>query len=96
MLLDALILFPNDQVMRTTLDIEPEVLAAAKEIALRERTSAGAVISRLARAALVGEPQANYETSAPYKMAKGFDPFPAAGAIITNEHIDALRDLEGI
>jgi len=38
--------------MRTTLDIDDEVLTAAKEIARRHRTTAGAVISELARRAL--------------------------------------------
>ncbi|MFO7629369.1 MAG: DUF6364 family protein [Prochlorococcaceae cyanobacterium] len=36
--------------MRTTLDIEDDVLAAAKELARRQGTSAGAMISRLLRA----------------------------------------------
>ena len=35
--------------MRTTLDIDEDVLKAAKEIALRERSSAGKVVSRLVR-----------------------------------------------
>lgn len=39
--------------MRTTLDIDEDVLQAAKEIAARRRTSAGKVISELARSALV-------------------------------------------
>ena len=38
--------------MRTTLDIDDDVLAAVKEIARREHLSAGEVISRLARLAL--------------------------------------------
>ena len=38
--------------MRTTLDIEDDVLAAAKDLARRENVSAGQVISRLARLAL--------------------------------------------
>ena len=38
--------------MRTTLSIEDDVLAAAKEIAVREGKSVGEVISTLAREAL--------------------------------------------
>lgn len=38
--------------MRTTLDIDPDVLQAAKEIAANRRTTAGQVISELARKAL--------------------------------------------
>ena len=41
--------------MRTTLDIDDDVLLAAKERAARERTSVGAVVSRLARDALSGK-----------------------------------------
>jgi hypothetical protein len=37
--------------VRTTLDIEDDVLAAAKELARRQGTSAGQVVSRLLRAA---------------------------------------------
>ena len=38
--------------MRTTLDIDVDVLEAAKELAKREHSMAGVVISRLARSAL--------------------------------------------
>ena len=40
--------------MRTTIDIEDDVLAAAKEMASRQRVSAGTVISRLLREAMSG------------------------------------------
>lgn len=39
-------------IMRTTLAIDDDVLAAAKELAIRERKSVGQVISVLARRAL--------------------------------------------
>jgi hypothetical protein len=75
--------------MRTTLDIDDDILAAAKERAQRERKSIGAIVSELARRALtsasasqVNEPKAVY----------GFRPFPARGAIVTNEQIDKLRN----
>lgn len=38
--------------MRTTLDIDPDVLQAAKEIAANRGTTAGKVLSELARKAL--------------------------------------------
>lgn len=38
--------------MRTTLDIDPDVLSAARAIAAAERTSVGRVISALARRSL--------------------------------------------
>jgi len=76
--------------MRTTLDIDDDVLDAAKERARRDRTTAGAVISALARQALnagsgppgAGEPEAFY----------GFRPIASRGNIVTDDHIDKLRD----
>lgn len=76
--------------MRTTLDIDDDVLAAAKERARRERRTTGKVISELARASLtrpahataVAEPAALY----------GVLPFPSRGAVVTNAHIDKLRE----
>lgn len=38
--------------MRTTLDIDEDVLTAARELAAAERASLGAVVSRLARRGL--------------------------------------------
>lgn len=38
--------------MRTTLDLDPDVLAAAKELARRRKLSTGRVISELVREAL--------------------------------------------
>lgn len=78
--------------MRTTLDIDDDVLQAAKERARRENKTAGAVISELARMALVtpagakpaaraAEPRAHY----------GLRPFPRRGGVVTNELIDKLR-----
>lgn len=75
--------------MRTTLDIDDDVLFAAKERARREHKTAGEVISDLARQALntvpplgVREPKAVY----------GFRPFARRGGVVTNELIDQLRD----
>jgi hypothetical protein len=79
--------------MRTTLDIDEDVLAAAKDLAKRSRRTAGQVLSELARQALtlapgprVSEPEVRY----------GFRPFAPRGAIVTDEMIDRLRDEEGI
>jgi Arc/MetJ family transcription regulator len=76
--------------MRTTLDIDEDVLQAAKEIARREKKTAGQVVSMLARSALTSPrgAQAAREPRATY----GFRPFPARGGIVTNELIDSLRE----
>jgi hypothetical protein len=75
--------------MRTTLDIDEDVLRAAKELARREKRTAGAVISELTRRALTAPNAAR--TRAP-KALHGFRPFPRRGGIVTNERIDKLRE----
>ncbi len=76
--------------MRTTLDIDDDVLRAAKDLARRERKTAGAVISELARKALGAGPAAPARNA--QKALHGFRPFPRRGGIVTNEIIDTLRD----
>lgn len=80
--------------MRTTLDIEDDVLLAARETARRQKVSIGAVISELARRSLM-QPSG----SAPGRSASrsrlaslGVHPLPKRGGIVTNEVIDQLRD----
>jgi len=77
--------------MRTTIDIDDDVLRAVKELARRERTTAGRVISELARrglgvalvrGAVAREPEALY----------GLRPFASRGGIVTNDIIDRLRE----
>ena len=82
--------------MRTTLDIDDDVLLAAKEIARRDRASAGSVISRLARLSLTRAPERTGKKSIG-KSVCGFVPFESRpGVVITNEMIDRLRDIEGV
>lgn len=80
--------------MRTTLDIEDDVLAAAKELARLQSVSAGQVISRLAREALAGYQGEGIGPSA--KGVAGFRPFAARRKIVTNELVNELRDQEGV
>ena len=75
--------------MRITLDIEEDVLFAAKDLARREKKTAGRVISELARKGLAGaQASAMHEP----KSICGFRPFPKAGRVVTNELIDELRE----
>jgi hypothetical protein len=76
--------------MRTTLDIDDDILRAAKELARREKTTAGAVISALARRALV-TPSVPVTAKEPATFY-GFRPFPKRGGLVTNDHIDRLRE----
>jgi hypothetical protein len=74
--------------MRTTLDIDDDVLAAAKELAAGQKTTAGKVISDLARKALT-EPSREK-----VKYRNGFPVIPKRGGIVTPELIDRLADEE--
>ena len=76
--------------MRTTLDIDDDLLSAAKERARRERRTTGEVVSDLLRQALT-------TTQAPIGLREtppiyGLRPFAPTGAIVTNELIDQLRN----
>lgn len=74
--------------MRTTLDIDDDVLQAAKELAAREKSTAGKVISDLARRELGGkEPSGQTKNAVPV--------FPRRGDIITADHIATLLEQEG-
>lgn len=79
----------NLDIMRTTLDIDRDVLEAAKEISSRTRRTAGQVLSDLARKAL--------STAAPASRGKaaavnGFEILPAADRVITAELIQKLME----
>jgi hypothetical protein len=76
--------------MRTTLDVDDDVLLIVKERARRERRSAGAVLSELARRGLTGS--AAHAPNGPGRH--GFSPLPSRGAPVTNALIDALREDE--
>jgi hypothetical protein len=83
--------------MRTTLDIDDDVLIAAKELARQKNQSAGQVVSQLLRKVLTGGVENTAPTTAPtaYTVA-AFRPFPAGKAIVSNETVNRLRDAEGV
>ncbi len=78
--------------MRTTLEIDDDVLLAAKERARKDKISTGAALTQLARAGL----------AAPMPGAKKgrtrgrFALLPKRGEVITNEHVNRLRDELGV
>ena len=78
--------------MRTTLDLADDVLLAAKELAKRQKRTAGEVISELARIGLRGPANTLAEPASFY----GFVPIASNGKIVTNEYINQLRDELGI
>jgi hypothetical protein len=81
--------------MRTTLDIDDDLLSASKELARHEGTTAGAVVSRLLRQALTASP--GQQAAGVSYQVPGFRPFAAKpGVVVTDEQINRLRDEEGI
>ncbi|MBA4216225.1 MAG: hypothetical protein IIA03_03080 [Proteobacteria bacterium] len=81
--------------MRTTLDIDDDLLQASKELAQHEGTTAGVIVSRLLRQALTAGAAAS--GTAPAASLPGFRPFTAKpGAVVTDELVNRLRDQAGI
>jgi len=78
--------------VRTTLNIDDDVLCAVKERARRQGRSAGEVLSELARQGLLG-PSVRDEV-AETESFYGFEPLPSRGQAISNELIDRLREEE--
>ena len=79
--------------MRTTLDIEDDVLQAAKELAEREGSTAGRVISALARRGLL----APGNKTKPSQPTRGGVPLlPSRGEVVTMGQVRDLMDQEGI
>ena len=68
--------------MRTTLDIDDDVLTAAKELAAAQNSTAGQVISDLARQALT-RPAAEGAGA-----RGGFKLLPRTGGVITSEMVE--------
>ena len=88
----------NGVYMRTTLDIDDDLIAAAKELARRQGATTGQVVSRLLRQSLTGQgaPVAR-RSSKGQRAVAGFEPFAAKpGVVATNDHVNALRDSEGV
>ena len=84
--------------MRTTLDIDDDLLAAAKELAGIEHRTAGEVVSRLLRQALLGPLAASGQPAVAMGdlPRTGFAAFAPRGSVVTNAQVDALRDQEGV
>lgn len=80
--------------MRTTLDIDEDVLLAAKEHAARERKSIGTVISDLARESLRRPPATAARRGA--RRGGRFAVLPQREELITVEHVRGIRDTEGV
>lgn len=76
--------------MRIILDLDHDVLLAAREIAARSKRTAGAVISEVFRRGLhAGPPRGR---SPRQKVAAGFEVIPSNGRVVTAELVRRLRD----
>jgi L-amino acid N-acyltransferase YncA len=88
--------------MRTTLDIDDDILQAAKELARAEKKTTGQVLSELARKGLTqgGEPVSGFaeEAAAPFVLKDGWYVLTKReGVVVTKELVDRLieeADLE--
>jgi hypothetical protein len=83
--------------MRTTLDIDDDILQAAKELARAEKKTAGQVLSELARKGLT-QPRMDSRIS-DVRIVDGIPVIPARGSVVTKELIDRVieeEDLEAI
>ena len=76
----------DDQTMRTTLDIDDDVLLAVKELSRHRREPAGRLLSELARQALTPKVKARERNGVPLFARK-----PARG-VVTMELVNRLRD----
>jgi hypothetical protein len=74
--------------VRTTIDIDADVLAAIKELAEHRKTTAGRVISDLARQALTRGAEISVSSR------NGFDVLPRRGGVVTTELVKRLGEDE--
>ncbi len=77
--------------MRTTINVDDDVLNAVKEMARRQGRPVGELVSTLLRDALCGNDVEIRETPARY----GFRPFAKSTGIVTNDIINRLREEAG-
>lgn len=83
----------HHRIMRTTLDIDDDVLQAAKELAAKEKRSAGAVISELARRGFQAGPASS---SSGVMVRNGIPLLPGRGEKVTLSQVRQILDEEGI
>jgi hypothetical protein len=76
--------------MRTTLDIEDEILQAVKERAEKDGVTTGKLASQMLRKALtMDKPRER-------TVVNGVPVFPSRGEVITLEHVRKIMEEEGL
>lgn len=74
--------------MRTTINLDDDILLAVQERARRDKRTAGAVLSELAREALTGRKVSASDNPGRH----GFAPLPRRGPAVSNELVNRLRE----
>jgi hypothetical protein len=83
--------------MRTTLDIDSDVIEAAKELAAKEKSTAGKVISEIFRRGIqTARTPAVAKSGEEYVVRNGIPLMPSRGELVTTERIRKIMDEEGI
>ena len=73
--------------MRTTLEIDDDILGAAKELALQQKKTAGKVISELARRGIQ-----IHRGKTRQKIRNGFEILPANDRVITPQLVQKILE----
>ena len=83
--------------MRTTLDIDDDVLSAAKDLAAKESKAAGKVLSEFFPRARHAPVAAKSKTGATkYRMKNGLPVLPSRGEVVTVGKVRRIMEEEGI
>ena len=80
--------------MRTTLDLDEDILNAANVLAAQECKPVGQFVSELLREALTARGGGTSAMRA--RERYGFRPIPAGGSVVTNEVVNKIRDDLGV
>lgn len=81
------------------MDIDDDVLLAAKELAAREKKTAGKVLSEYFRRAFHaqrGNVEGGDDSSAGPRMRNGVPVLPSRGEVVTTEKVERIMEEEGI
>ena len=83
--------------MRTTLEIDDDVLLAAKELAIKQRKPARKIVSEIIRRGTrTGSSGPAVKEGQPYAMKNGIPILPSRGELVTTEHVQRVMEKENL